>query len=94
MNKSVTLSSVYAISEKRSSILIDEAYADSFFRFLCDRAFKAIGPTEAINRTTRCYRDESGKIHFESEPTDMEIIVASSPSEIESVLEEWIVTIK
>ena len=43
---------------------------------------------------SKMIRVGNGKIKIESELTDMEIIVAASPSEIESVLEEWLATIR
>jgi hypothetical protein len=94
MSNSTTLLTVLALEENRSSILIDEVYAQSFYTFLLSKEFRALEPSAVIFSPKRWYRDHHGEINMESEPTNMKIIVEASPGDIESVLEEWISTIR
>jgi len=64
-----------------------------FFEYLTIKNIKAYAPRDAIYKTKRCYRDRNGEITIDSDALDMEIIVKSSPKEIEPVLAEWISTI-
>jgi len=94
MGNSNILLKVLSLPEKKCSILIDKEYTDSFYNFLCDKEFKTSYPREAIYRTKSFYKDKNGVVRFNSEPTDMEIIVEATSEKIEPVVMEWSEQIK